>query len=295
MRMRVHLATFVAIALGAPTLAHAQAPTRIDDIQLGREGETVSILVKLSQQPTAASAKAVGEDFVIEIDGVDLAKLTLAPPPGSLVRHIEADGRNLSLSGAAFGQASTVIYRNAVLVEARLAEPKLRGPSLMAATADAATVKPPHSPTPAEAAHDGPIDLVKRMEPYPAPAHPPVPPAAAKSTSSITALAHIDAARCETAAADVERDPWAIPSLGDHALCLVDQGKMKEAGNRLDQLAAFAPEDWRVALGRAALAADRGDASNAEIGYRNAISLAPSETIRMAIKHKLDAASGDAP
>jgi Flp pilus assembly protein TadD len=151
----------------------------------------------------------------------------------------------------------------------------------------------PHPKTPAD---DKPIDLVKRPESHPAPvvaaAHATAAPA--KPKSSTAALASIDAARCKTAAADVEKDAWAIPALGDHALCLIDQGKTKEAGNRLDQLAAFAPEDWRVALGRAALSAEKGDVSNAEISYRTAASLAPTETIRAAITARLSA-HGDTP
>jgi hypothetical protein len=304
-RMRFQLVAIAATAFGGAIPAHAQAAARIDDIQLSREGETISILVKLSQQPTAASAKAAGDDLLIEIDGVDLAKLALDPPAGSLVRHVEAGGRKLSLSGAAFGEASTVIYRNAVLVEAKLADPKLRGPSLMtpaaAPPARPAPVQPPAKPVEAEShpktpADDKPIDLVKRPQPHPAPvvAAPHAPPAPAKPKSSTAALASIDAARCTAAAADVGKDPWAIPALGDHALCLIDQGKTKEAGSRLDQLAAFAPEDWRVALGRAALAAEKGDSSTAEIGYRTAASLAPTETIRAAINGRMGA-HGDTP
>ncbi len=74
-----------------------------------------------------------------------------------------------------------------------------------------------------------------------------------------------------------------MAALGDHALCLLDQGKTKEAANRIEQLAAFAPEDWRIALARAVLADEKGDASAAEIGYRTAAMLAPDENVRAAI------------
>lgn len=327
--MRFHLATVAmtfGLAAGGALPAYAQlasAPsTRIDDIQVSREGETVSILVKLSQQPAAASARASGDDLLVEIDGVDLSKLALNPPAGSLVSHVEAGGRKLSLSGAAFGEASTVIYRNAVLIEAKLADPKLRGTSLMASAAPA-PLKPPApmaKPTPVEATplevsapdpHPGkPIDLTKGLESRPAPviatpsapvvAATAAPIAPAKPKASAAALANIDAARCMAAATDVGKDPWAIAALGDHALCLVDQGKTKEASSKLEQLAAFAPEDWRVALGRAALAAEKGDLSDAEIGYRTAASLAPNDAIRAAIANtisivKLGTAPGATP
>lgn len=294
MRMRFPVASVcLAIAACAGAPAYAQG-ARIDDIQVSRDGEKVSILVKLSQQPAAASAKPAGNELLVEIDGVDLSKLALDPPAGSLVHHVDAMGGKITLSGAAFGEASTVIYRNAVLIEAKLAEPKLRGgSSLMALAAPA----PPAKPVAAE-----PAPLIKTPAPEKSPAKSPEPPkglesqpppvlasapSPSKPRASATALARIDTARCLAAAHDVEKDPWAIAALGDHALCLLDQGKTQEASNRLEQLAAFAPEDWRVALGRAALAAEKGDASNAEIGYRAAALLAPDEHVRAALTSKL--------
>jgi hypothetical protein len=298
----------VAAYVGAP--AYAQS-ARVEDIQVSRSGETISILVKLSQQPAAASAKSVGNDLLVEIDGVDLTRLVLDPPAGSLVRHVDAAGRKMTLSGAAFGEASTVIYRNAVLIEAKLAEPKLRGgSSLMAsvaptpAPASTSAATPPPMAKPVAVAPPPPL---KTPAPEKLPAKAPEPsnglesqpapvlvsaPAVSKPKASITGMANIDTARCTAAAHDVEKDPWAIAALGDHALCLLDQGKTREAGNRLEQLAAFAPEDWRVALGRAALAAEKGDASNAEIGYRTAALLAPDEHVRAAITSKLAPAAG---
>jgi hypothetical protein len=293
-RLRVHLAALAALAFGAGAPAFGQSPAaRIEDIQMSREGEGVSILVKLSQQPTAASAKAADDGFIIEIEGIELARLAFDPPQGAMVRHVEASGRTVTLSGAALGEASTVIYRNAVLVEAKLADPKLRGASLMTAAPPAPSAKAPpaEAPKPSTQGDDKPIDLAKREAPTSRIALVPL----ATPKSSAAALANIDEARCVTAAADVQKDPWAIPALGDHALCLIDKGNTKEAVSRLDQLAAFAPEDWRIALGRAVLAADKGDASNAEIGYRTAAALAPSETIRAAIKNKLAAGQSNTP
>jgi Flp pilus assembly protein TadD len=102
----------------------------------------------------------------------------------------------------------------------------------------------------------------------------------------------LDTARCAEAAVDLKKDPWSVPALGDHALCLIDMGSSNEANTKLDQLAAFAPEDWRVALGRAELARQKGDASNAEIGYRAAAMLAPDAEIRAAIAAKYPQPAG---
>src|SRR5690242_19005199 len=75
-------------------------------------------------------------------------------------------------------------------------------------------------------------------------------PSSAPQKQSTASLAKIDPARCAAAALDLSKDAWELTALDDHALCLIDIGKTTVAKNKLDQLAAFAPEDWRVALGR---------------------------------------------
>ncbi len=116
-----------------------------------------------------------------------------------------------------------------------------------------------------------------------APLAPPGPLAPQKAVASLAGVAKLDADACAGAEEQLAKDAWSLPALGNRALCLIDQQKFPEAKNRLDQLAAFSPEDWRVDLGRAALATQQGNASQAEIGYRNAAQLAPDEATRSAI------------
>ena len=271
MRMRFPLAWVSGACLGAAIMAakaDAQAaagPTaisaRVDDIQVARDGETVSILIKLSQQPAAATAKTSDETLTVEIDGVSLTPLTLTPPGGSLVRKVEAGSGKLTLSGAAFSNATTVIYRNAVLIEAKLAEPSLRtGASLMGVA------------TPVKAA---PAAIAL------APAAPAAPKP--RSATTITAIAGIDAARCGAAAAELANDAWALAAMGDYALCLLDADKLDEAKSRIDQLAAITPQDWRVALGRAVLAEKTGELEKAQADYVSASLAAPNDKVRAAI------------
>jgi hypothetical protein len=347
-----------ALALGAAAAltpaADAQSEpvaqaTRIDDIQVSQSEGTVSILVKLSQQPGAASAEAKNDRLTLAIDGVSLAPLSFDPAPGSLLSHVAASGTGdgastITLDGAAFADASTTIYRNAVLIEAKLAEPGLTAAASLMPDRSPRPASPPpaasapvlHPATPAAKAERAPISLVGPVavdiaahsettglsepsieleavaaaEPVaaivaPAPhsdqgleSHLEIQPAATVSrpendaiTGRVTGLAHVAAERCTAVTGLLERDPWDISALGDHALCLIDAGKLPEAGNRLDQLAAFAPEDWRVALGRAVLDQEKGDASNAVIGYRNAAMLAPDPDMRAAISRAADAAA----
>jgi hypothetical protein len=277
-------AACAALLAAAPAFAQAGS---VKDIEVSRDGAKVSILIQLSQQPASVDAATSAQGLTLDLEGVDLLKLQLDPPDGSLVSHVEAAGKRITLSGAAFGSASTVIYRNAVLIEATLADPPLRGASLMPvkATAPAAPIAKPSSalptaPKPAEAPpatddhlQSKPIILKPAAKPEPAPA----------DYAGTVDLAGLNAEACAVALGDLEKDPWSTDALGNHALCLLDQGKLKEATNRFDQLAAFNPEDWRVSLGRAVIAEKKGDASNAGIAYKAAAQLAPDETVRAAI------------
>ena len=75
--------------------------------------------------------------------------------------------------------------------------------------------------------------------------------------------------------------------MGDHALCLLDAGKLDEAKSRIDQLAAITPMDWRVALGRAVLDEKSGNAEKAQAGFVSASLAAPNDTIRAAITERI--------
>jgi len=320
-------------APSAPAMGALTA--RINDIQVARTGDTISILVKLSQQPAAARVKSTGEALTLEIDGLNLNTLNLSPPAGSLVTRVEAASGKLTLSGVAFSNPTTVIYRNAVMIEAKLAEPSLpTATSLMGATiASKPTapvapqpvptpvavpakvtqlVVPPVAPAPAPIAEHPatatpiaptpvaftPVPVAPHVKPedelqsHPAPAAPApaIAPAAALQTASI---AGIDAARCATSAEDLAKDAWALAAMGDHALCLVDAGKLDEAKNRLDQLAAITPLDWRVALGRAMLAEKAGDTKTAQAAFVSASLAAPNDKIRVAISERISATPED--
>ena len=318
-------------AQSAPATAPAAAPvqtTKIDDIEVAQDGDTISILVKFSGQPSAASAHADGKDLKLAVDGVTLSNLTLTPPAGSLVTHVTAANGQITLSGAALSSPDVVIYRHAVLVKARLAEPAdIGGASLMAGSVVAAApatlakapiavaaapLPTPPSPKPISAAP--PLAAIPIAPPAPAPdpavaiipapqpppEHPPMPPApdddlhsaptpAAPAAALTTAsIAGIDAARCTAATEELAKDSWALGAMGDVALCLIDQGKADEARARLDQLGAITPQDWRVSLGRAVLASQGGDAKAANDLFMAASRGAPNEGARRALVSRIE-------
>lgn len=313
---------------------------RIEDIQISQAANAsgaISILVKLSGQPAAASVTRAGGVLTVDIDGVTLPLLAFDPAGNALVRHVavtpslgSTPGSHIRFEGAAFSDAATTVYRNAVLIEAKLAEASLpASASLMAApptvkarasatqptaalakpppaaTAEARTTeeKPPlvqavtltadkpAVPNIAPLQSRSPIALTSaaRAAPPAAPT-PPTPPV--RAVVSMTGLAKLDANACAGAEAQLASDAWSLSALGNRALCLIDQQRFPEAKSRIDQLAAFSPEDWRVNLGRAALAEHEGDASRAEIGYRNAAQLAPDSDTRKAIKELLARQAG---
>lgn len=373
LRTRFSFACSVAALTISAIPAHAQsAPApltaRINDIQVARTGDTISILVKLSQQPAAATVKSSGEALTLEIDGLNLNTLNLTPPAGSLVTHVEAISGKLTLSGVAFSNPTTVIYRNAVMIETKLADASLpAATSLMGATipvtpqpvaarqvATAPVAPPAPAPIPVKAVTPPPKpeaspapapvqapakpvvpqtvptpvaqpvhlttatpitpmpvaltpppvaepkhEVSDELQSHPAPAeHAPAavkpaatPPVAAPKTAA--SMAGIDAARCTTAADELAKDAWALAAMGDHALCLIDAGKLDEAKNRLDQLAAITPQDWRVALGRAALAEKAGDTEVAQLDFVSASLAAPNDDARAAIAEQVSATPDD--
>lgn len=205
----------------------------ISDINVAYQDETLSILLRLSAQPSAASVTADGRDLRLEIDGLSLKPLILAPPAGSLLRNVSADGGSVTLSGAILTDAEVVIYRRALLVTARLSQAEFirltNANSSMPALASPAAAPQPEVK---------PHDPAERSS---------LAPAAPTSDD-------ISEARCAEAEAELVVDNWSLSAMGDFALCLVRQGRNEEAKARLDQLEAIMPSDRRIAVGRDALA-----------------------------------------
>lgn len=192
--LRFPLMLGVALAFGAAA-AHAQsapaAPpataslpqTKVEDIEVAQAGDTVSILVKLSGQPTAALAVVAGDQLKLEIDGVNLVALNLSPPAGTLVRRVTAAKGEIVLGGVALSAPDVVIYRHAVLVKARLAEPAdIHGASLVTGAAPLVVAPAPlpvaAKPIPVAPAEPKAIPVAAAPAvpaPAPAAAHAPMP------------------------------------------------------------------------------------------------------------------------
>jgi hypothetical protein len=290
------LALTAGLTSAASAAAHAQA-ARIEDIQVLVEDGRFRTLIRLSGQPVGASIAKSAPGVVIQLDGVDIAPFETAAAPGSAVHSVTAASAGpgqsrIELSGVALGDVETVIYRHAVMIEGRLADAVLDGgESLMQKAAEPVAAAPDaiREPAPApEAPAPSPPSPEPPPAPEPAPA-PVLPVPVLPEPAQPEAPPQQPADACAGFAARLVEDAWDTSALGPSALCLIDAGKPDDAKPLLERLAAFAPDDWRAEFGKARVAELAADFSHAEIGYRNALSLAKDPADRTRITTRLEA------
>lgn len=284
---RVLALTAAVIGLAPSTAAADSAVVR--NLEMTRVGSRVSFLLSFSGQPTAASVEMSATGLSIDVGGLELAVPAFAPPSGGIIRRVNtepapAGGTRVRLDGATFVGAAATIYRNAILIDARLANDPMilsdptdtRQPASPSPTPTAPTpVSAPSGPAPVAANAPGGDAPRPAAERQPTKDAPPISQAALLTGSS--------AADCSAAAAQLKRTPWDVPSLGHHALCLIEGGKLEEARNRVSQIAAFSAEDWRAHLTRAALDARQGRTREAATGFEKARKATRDDAILSAI------------
>jgi hypothetical protein len=296
------LTTLLFVSAGAPAIGQAGA---VRNIEIVREGSLVSFLLTFSTQPTAASAVITSEGLAVLVSGVDLSVPAFAPPAGDVIRTVSAlndapGSTRFRLEGARFSAASATLYHNAVLVETRLSDDQPTRTDETSAAAPAADrpvqapAQAPSSPPPVSSAptrpappKSGPRAGAAPAEPAETPGAPPAPatntaPEAQLSRAAL--LSGSSAPDCATARARLTKTPWDMPSLGHHTLCLIEAGKLEDAANRVEQIAAFNPDDWRAHLARAALDARQGRVDAAAQGFEKARAAARDETVKAAVK-----------
>lgn len=275
--------------LGCAPIAFAQsAPGQeLQDIRISEADGAVSILVMLSRQPTAASVVAETDAIVLEIDGVALAPFSVQPPSGALLHAIEGQpsgdgGVQLVMTGAALEKVEAVVYRNAVLVSGRLAAPPerpfaslLTNAPTTAETALAVAAPIPAAPVPAT--------------PEPAVPEPTTPAPAQEKQEAWRAatMLGLSETRCTEASALLAKDAWDMSALGDEALCQLRANNSDAARAHLDQLAAFQPEDVRIALGRSELHAMAGEWSEARTTLETGLLAVASPADQQMLKRAL--------
>jgi hypothetical protein len=213
------------------------------DIQSTRSGDKLEFLFTLDAQPRSAVASMDGNRLLLTIDGVALAPMAFTPPAGALATKV-----SVAPSGAASAQI---------------------------------TLEIPDARAPVTTIYRNAFLVEVQSQPHLAGA--PRAVSTVPGASSGTAATPKSPAHCDEAKAQLAKDAWNVTALGDHALCLVEAGKFVEAGNRLDQLAAFNPDDPRVAQGRARIAQGspapaKPPATHAPAGETAIVAKAPAAT-----------------
>lgn len=323
------LAALAVHGLAQPVVAQTAIKpglARVEDIQLSQEGGRVSVLLKLSRQPSAATVTLSEAALAVALDGLSVYPLALTPSSGTLISAVTAGENKILLSGLAVTAATTILYRNAVLVQATLADPPARpDPSLLNVSLAAPAAAMPSivpdssgglSPAPgsqlagpprADPSRPLPVSLTPATPTAPIALASPRIEAGKTHTASMAQAARPNGAppgpladvlrvaglapeRCQEAEAELAKDAWLLPALGDQALCLLNAGRLVEGKNRLDQLAAITPQDWRVALGEAALYDQKGQKDKALSFWRAALERAPDQSARSQIEARLQPA-----
>lgn len=237
---------------GASAPQANQALAQIRDIRVSAQGREFQALVVFNAQPTGAKAQLSPAGVTLTLSGLSLERFDLDPLDKGLVTDAHGEGMNgrsqVELACPRLTEVSTTLYRRSVLITGALAEP---APN-RAAPSPAIIAQPPQYAQ--------------------APRH--------AKPMTLTQAAGLDAAACAAAASAVAADPWDLAHLGDHALCNIASGDMDAARMAVEQLEAFAPDDWRVGAARGELHFLAHETSEGVIAYRNAIALCDDDDAR---------------
>jgi hypothetical protein len=84
-----------------------------------------------------------------------------------------------------------------------------------------------------------------------------------------------DAAACASAEARIKADAWALEAMVDVGFCHAVAGRLDEADGVFARLLAYTPDNYEALVGRALVAARRGDRDAAERNFQSALNALP--------------------
>lgn len=308
----VALTAFAAAGAVAQTAVDASssvgALNEIEDVQVGERGKLLRVVV-ICREECPAGPRASGVFFIPDVAAafdVDLAgrsrnaeRLVFAPVAGgaemtvraargiiaAAVKRCAVEGAAASCIDIEFGASAT----SAAALPAPKPRPDVRAgspaPVLREETGGAslvfASLEPPErfrapkappapSPDPAEQS-DGPRLIINRE----------------KAAALIGARVDIageaaeiltrrfDAATCAAAEARLKSDAWALDAMVDLGFCRAIAGRFDEADGVFARLLAYTPDNYEALVGRALVAARRGDGDEAERLFQSALNALP--------------------
>ena len=247
-----------AYAVVAPTHAVAETSLKVLDIEVSAQHADMNILVTLNGQPKAAQVRSNRKGLVLTLNGLQIDPFEIHRPDAPHIKRAKAkptkSGASITFEGRKVTHAETVLYKNAVLIRTRLSKPIPPQPKMVAPAAS------PAPPTPHTA-----------------------------TNITIATVANLTKTSCKTAENSIAANPWDLDKLGDHILCLLDADQPDAAKPQLEQLSAFAPDDWRVSFATAEILRSDGKDSEAQIAYSNALNLVQAPPIRTRLTARLTA------
>ncbi|MEZ5938028.1 MAG: hypothetical protein R3C52_07385 [Hyphomonadaceae bacterium] len=122
----------VTLVLMASAFGRASAqPPPVKDIEVSLTDRKAFIRIDLADQPAAATTRLSPSELAVDLLGVKATPLSMKPADTELfnllvVTPSNAEGTTLVFHGTTFDSADATIYRNAVVVEGHLANPRSR-------------------------------------------------------------------------------------------------------------------------------------------------------------------------
>ena len=233
----------------------------IRDVRVTADGDEFKALILFDAQPRGAKAEITHEGFSLIVSGVTLDAFSMDPLDKRFVSSVSGVGESrrsrIEFRSVSLVSVGTTLYKRSVLISGKLAAP-VSNPS--------AKPIPTKPPLPAR-------QVSRQTAPEP---------------MTFASAVGITRQSCEGATKAVETDPWDLDHLGEHVLCLVQNYDAEGALTAIEQLEAFAPEDWRVPAAEAELHFQDGETSQGVIAYQTAIMLCENEDIRRNLAMRLE-------
>jgi len=85
----------------------------------------------------------------------------------------------------------------------------------------------------------------------------------------------LDVGGCEGAQARLNRDAWALDAMVDVGFCKASSGDLEEADRLFTRLLAYTPDNYEALVGRALIAIEYGEQSDARKYFQDALNALP--------------------
>ncbi len=230
---------------------NAAQKSEIIDIISNADGHNLSILVKLKHQPHVAATQISDNGFTLSISEMLLHQANINPPNNTYVTGVEVDSETVShsskldFSTAKLKQIHTEIFKNAILISAKLATPA-------PASLQSASQKPQIS---AAAPADTKIASTQLLN----------------QDARFKDVFKITPSYCIQAEQLLKEDAWNLEAVADRALCMVADGKQDQAKISVDQIQSFSPDNWKAALVEGEILRLQGNISQSKIQFSYAM------------------------